>query len=542
MSVISITLKAIDQYSGVLTGLNQGFELVGKALDFMGAAVDATFAAIDKGVSLAAEGGKYAEMRRQFNNVADSFGVDGQRILDDLDKVTLNMTDMGDAVEIAGRAVTAGLSEEQIGTAFEFIKRRTELTGESFEAMSKTVFDALQGGRFSVLRQMGLVIESGAGVKEAMQAIEVATKNYGDAGYHTGDKLRALAVQQKSFTKALGVAVNETPAFQKTLTSLTDTVISVVAAFDPRPVTEFFQAMAEVGSEAIDTIVDMIPGLRETYESVVDFFKSTQEGSKNATATVVETVFEMVKGVASGINTLLDVVEGAGIVTVVEQVARVSLSVVRNVVTAIPEAVGSVLELVMRKVAEFGRSIAGYAQEYPTIAKLLGVDTEALIADVGWLEKQAKKAGDFSDSWQKVDDVFQSVDEKIAGLADGIRTERIDLDAIDGIGDRMKDRINDIDFSKTWGEALSKTDPKQFELPEVTAKGRVEWEESETGKDFDLRAREIELADMDRDKVAEQWARVNWPAEFESLGEFIFEWTMARARGEEFPLAILSGV
>lgn len=535
MSIISVTLKAVDQYSSVLTGLNQGWELMSKALGLVKSAADTAFAAINSGVELAAKGGTYAEMRRQFNNVADSFDVDGQSILDNLDKITLNMVKMEDAAKLAGKGITAGLSEEQIGAVFEFVKRRTELTGESFESMSEQVFKALSGGRVSILNQMGLVIERGSDMASIINAISDATAQYGNAGFNAADKMNALTNQQERFRIALGVAINETPAFQRILTGFTDTIITLVDSFDPRPVTEFFEAMSEVGVVAFDALKDIIPGLETLYDGIKDFFETTVDGTSIASGAIVEAAFGIVRGIAVAINTVLDVLEGSGIITAVEYLTRAVIFVVRGTMTGILELIGTGLELAARKIGGIIRSIDGYAAQYPRVAQLLGIEQ----GRADWWDDLASGAANFADSFAAIDKVFEGVDQAVQGVAEGLKFGRIDLDAIDDIGKRMSDKIGDIDFSKSWGEALSRSlTVDRLELPDFNARGKIDWDESEVKKDFDLRAKEIEFANLDRDKVAEQWARVNWPAEFEALGQFIFEWTLARARDEEVPLAI----
>lgn len=453
--VISIALKAVDQYSGVLTGLNQGFELVNKALGAIKGAADLAFSAISEGVNLAAKGGTYAEMRRQFNNVATSFNADGQKILNGLDRITVGMLSLPDATRLAGKGITAGLSDKQIETAFTFVKRRTELTGESFNVMSEQIFTALQSGRFSTLKQMGLVVESGAKIEDVMKAMTAATKQYGDAGYNAADNLTTLSNQQDKFTTALGVAINETPLFQKALQAITDTVIRLVDLFDPRPLSVFFDTFAELFISLVRSAAGIIPGLDSVFKFVDELLSGTAATTGEVVTAIGNGLFSIVRTVANVGNTILQILDQLGIITFVEFTISAIIDVVRFGTKIVTSLTALMVGGIVDGLSEAARLIRETAIAFPTIAGTLGTDLvglaefEVAMNKASWLVKGLEDSA--NSATDSAADFFQNLNASAALAA----KQGFDVDSIDQMQESFLRRISEIDFSKSWGEALS---------------------------------------------------------------------------------------
>jgi len=283
MAAINIVLKAVDEYSQTLTGLNQGFELVGKGISAMATVAQAAWdavkfgaetamAGVQKAVELAAKGGEYAEMKKQFDNVAESFGVNGDRIIKNLEEITANVIGMGDAARLAGKGIAAGFGEEELNTIFTFIKRRTELTGESFEALSETMINSLAKGRFSTLKEFGLIIEKGATVTDVLNEISNATEKYGDSGFNTADNIAALTNQQEKFLTKVGMAINASENWQKAFNSLTDAVVKFVNNLDPQFITDFTDVVVEQATWAAKKVRGILADLYSYFYDVISDF------------------------------------------------------------------------------------------------------------------------------------------------------------------------------------------------------------------------------------------------------------------------------
>ena len=552
-AALSIVLKAVDQYSGVLTGLNQGFELVGKAINLVQGAADLAFDAIKSGVNLAAQGGDYAEVRRQFNTVADSFEVDGQKILESLDSVTLNMIGLKDAAQIAGRGITAGLSEPQLETAFEFIKRRTELTGEDFNSLSQQVFRAISSGRTSILSQMGLVIESGATIEEVVQAMSVATAQYGDAGFNAADKISALANQQNKFTTAIGVAINETPAFQRILTQTTDAVIALVNTFDPRPISVFLDFAIRGVEAVVGNIVQSVPFLADLWDAL---WAESGEGAGGFAKTAVDSVFSVVRSVGRGVNSILDFLTGTGITSALEFLASGFVTTFGVVLEAGSEIFGLLFSTVVEGFSEMIGLVGDLARDFPQVADFLGIDPLALANTEQSLKVLARGISQSSKTIADgVEDTTNKLNGMIAGAAEGARTWRIDLESVDEVQADILESLDAIDYSKKWGEFSEEGTRSVSGIAQQLAglEGigiddidvRVNADEASQALDaFDDKVRQQRALKLDlegeglRDEIKATIEATDWPQELRQVFEFFLTWVLAKASGERVPLAV----
>jgi len=456
-SAINIVLNAIDKYSPALTGLNQGLELVGKGLDFVKSAAGLAFDAIKSGVGLAADGGNFSELTRQFNNVAGSFKVDGQAIIDDLNSVTDNILTMPEATKLAAKAITAGLTGDQISTAFEFIKRRTEATGEDFGALSETVFKALQTGKTSVLGSLGLVVEKGDTAAVIFDKMSEATKRYGDAGFNAGDSMATLANQQTSLTTALGVAINEVPLFQKGLQSMADAAVDLVKWFDPRPVTEFFDVFGTMAFDAAKSVLQTVPFFGDAFDAIAGLMGGTGSTMGDVTLKVSGYLFDILRTVGTISNGVLDILDQMGIVTLAEFTMSAIIEVLRVGGGVIGETVGAISASVLDGFGEIISGVAAFARANPVLADSIGLDPDKLTQmDIGFKKASASVVG-LTDSFLTGIDKAADFGQKItAELSQATKTTRFDTSAIDDYEADLKKKIDGIDLTKNWQNALTK--------------------------------------------------------------------------------------
>lgn len=250
MAAISIVLKAVDQYSGVITGLNQGFDLVGKAIDVMKTTADIAFAAMAKGaelvgktIDLAALGGAYEENYRQFENYAKSFDKVGSDILDTVQRISSNTITKLQSIPIATKAIASRLTGDDLEKVLTYAKKWSEAYGGSYEAAAEKIFNAFSTGKFSPLKQMGLVIEKGASTAKVLETITTDLKRFGETGFNTADKLDSLTVSSADFWTKIGQSLNNSKVFEVALGGLADTYEKFVKAIDATPITQAMDAV-----------------------------------------------------------------------------------------------------------------------------------------------------------------------------------------------------------------------------------------------------------------------------------------------------------
>jgi len=494
--MISIVLRAVDDYSKTLTGLNAATALVGKGFGLLKGAADVTFNAIDKGIKLASDAGQYVEMRRQFNNVAVAYGRDGQSIIDTIDKISQNTVGLADAARIAGKGVAAGLSEKQIATALEFVKKRTELTGESFTGMAETVFRAISGGRTGTLAQLGLVVKDGANVADIMREMEFRTKAFGDTGFNAKDKIDALRQQLSRFFSIIGVAINEMPLFQRIMTWITDSFIRFIKWLDPRPITVFFESFGQLIVRMMRAAATAFPAIGNMLSTL--FYGSDVPMTYFATA-FGEKMFDVVRSVGTAVNNIIDIVAGSEIV---EKVAVIMESVgflVFENLAAVTSGIGKLIAFVIRGQSEVYGLMGDMARDYPLLADKLGIDPLKMADTERAMKHTARIIQDSTETMASgFDWVSKAAPKAIRDAAAALASQRIDMGFIDKMQDEWRKGMLKIDVSKSWGEDLGTTIAAGAEGAFKDVMGTLDM------KAFERAEKAAEKAQNDREKAIEK--------------------------------------
>lgn len=308
MASISIVLKAIDQYSGVITGLNQGFELVGKSISAMKVIADAAFSGIklaaetafegvNKAVELATKGGEFDEARNQFEFLAKSYSKNGQEIIDIIKDISGNTVTEFQAIPVATKALAAELTGDQMEKVLTYTKKWSEANGQNFESLASQVFEAFSRGKYSVLKTMDLTIESGEKVSSIVDKMGAGLVKFGDTGFNTADKVTSLTVAWDDFTTKIGQAINQNESWQKIFTEVEAAVVSFVKGFNPAPVKDFFDGIGAKLLYFYEVVKNRITEFNITWESS---WKKIEEITNASVAAVVKTVAFIDKALGSG--------------------------------------------------------------------------------------------------------------------------------------------------------------------------------------------------------------------------------------------------
>jgi len=473
-STINIILNAVDKYSSTLLGLDSALYIVGKGLTAMKSIADVAFAGLStaadlaKGaltglVDLAVLGGNFREMQNQFTNVAKSWGVDGEAVKRILEDVTDNVISMNDTIALSSKGIAAGFGIEELETIFTFVKRRTEATGEDFEAMADRMITALQKGRFTTLADMGLIIDKGETVSTMLGKITEATKQYGETGYNTGDKISALSEQWERFKIVIGDAINASPELAKFFTELKDDVVDFIRTFDATSVTKFVDKLFVEINKLYDEFSwnDLKTGFEDftDYLSNIDFaqYINTQSIVDKFKATIALITAEI-----PGWATDLEVISKTFIWTTIDM-----FDVLLEVLTKIGDAVSLVIDSIATIPAAFERVYDRIVQWLPSFGGDEGAMKFEVIPE---LILDESKIDEFAVQYQQV----------------------------------LSDRINS-DFS---------TDKISTGLADRAT------------KDAQKTAQE---------RLIEVGRAVNWPAEFQNLGEFLFNFMVQTMAGQAIP-------
>lgn len=473
-STINIILNAVDKYSSTLLGLDSALNIVGKGLTAMKSVADIAFAGLStaaslaKGaltglVDLAVLGGNFREMQNQFSNLAKSWGVDGEAVKRILEDVTDNVIDMNSTIALSSKGIAAGFGVEELETIFTFIKRRTEATGEDFEAMADRMITALQKGRFTTLADMGLIIDKGESVSTMLAKISEATKQYGDTGFNVGDKIGALSEQWERFKIAIGDAINASPELAKFFTELKDDAVDFIRTFDATSVTKFVDKLFVEINKLYDSFSwsDIKTGFKDLtdYMASIDFaqYINTQDIVDKFRATT-----DLITAEMPGWVTDSEVIFKTFTWTFID-----IFNVLLEVLTRIGDAVSLVIDSIATIPAAFERVYDRVVQWLPSF----GGDEGAMKFEVvPELILDESKIDEFAVEYKKV-------------LSDRINSEF----STDKISTDLADRAT--------------------REPQKTAQERL----IEVGR------------------------AVNWPAEFQNLGEFLFNFMVQTMAGQAVP-------
>jgi hypothetical protein len=290
--VVRIVLNAVDQFSSVLTGINSGLEIVGKAFSGMQAIATVSLDAISTGLALVAEGGEAREIQNQFENLADAYKVNGKEILGVIDTITEGTLRQADQIKIATGAVVAGLSSEDLRAALNLAKGRVEAIGGSVVETSKVIFDALNTGKYAPLSQFDVFAEKGEDVASVLEKVRLASQAFGDSGFNAADNFAAMTAKLEDFRVSIGSAMNDAPTFQSALTAITEIVLEFTRSFDTKQLSRFFEFLLQAGTvtldaflglfgQSIDGVTAMLRGLA-TQEGAGAFFNGLIEYARSA--------------------------------------------------------------------------------------------------------------------------------------------------------------------------------------------------------------------------------------------------------------------
>lgn len=447
MSAINIVLNAVDKYSSTLTGLNQGLELVTKGLGLVKDAAGLAFGAIAKGVEFARVGGAFDEQRNQFENLAKSYKLNGQEILDVVKTTSANTVSEFDSISVATRALAAGFKGPELNDALTYVKRWSESTGESFTAVAERVFTSISSGRYSMLRQMGLVIENGAKLDGVTKAMSEGLERFGDTGFNTADKLDALTASQDDFYRKLGQGINQSEEFQDIMGSVSDTIVDLVKSFNPQPISVFLDLMI-TGSRAVaDIFLSAFPQIRTTVDAVMS---DTTGAVKDFSTDAIDAVFAVVRGFADATNTILDILDGMGLITFVEFTVSATLQAVEFTSNLITRVVAGLIGSTIAGLGEIVGAVRAFAQSSPLIAESVGLDAVSLAEMEVGFKRAARGVENLGESFAQGFSAASEAGQRLtADIAQAAKTQRFDLTSIDNFEQQAKAKLEKINFSKS---------------------------------------------------------------------------------------------
>lgn len=532
MAAINIVLNAVDKYSGTLTGLNQGLELVGKGLDALKFAAGAAFDAVSKGVELARIGGAFNEQRNQFENLAKSYKLNGQAIIDTVKETSANTISEFDSIAIATKAVAAGLQGKELNDALLYVKRWSEATGESFQGAAEKVFTSLSSGRYSVLRQMGLVIENGAKLNDVTAAMSEGLKRFGETGFNSADKLDALNASQDDLIRKFGQGINASKGFQSVLGTISDAVVKLVKDFDPAPIAVFVDLLVSGANVAAQAFFNAFPQIKK----IIDFTLSNSGlAVKRFSTFVIDNVFALTKTIAEAINATINVITGFNVGNVFSKAFQSITIIVGGIVKFVAGAVSQTVDVVLSGFDNLFLALAGLADKFPSIFAELGFSGEDIRDFSDGIDTIRKGVVGAADG---IGDFVFDASKKAALLADDFnktaKSLRVDLGSIE---EAQKKAVASLDAFEVSGKTA-----EIKVVPVLSDPGDLAKELSDKFAGIDAEIKGKISADvkvkLDSERGAADGDTVNESEIFAALVKIIKDALVGAAQAEGVPLAV----
>jgi len=550
MALISIALKMVDEYSSTITGLNQGFELVGKTLGTIKSIGETAWAAlrfsaetawsgIKKVIDLADLGGTFSEQRDQLENLANSHGKSGQKIIDVVKEISSNTITELEALPVATKAIASRLQGPDLENVLTYAKKWSEAYGGSYESAAETMFNAFSTGKYSVLKQMGLVIEKGANTDKVLRAISEGLTRFGETGFNAGDKIQALGSSYEDFWTKVGRGINDSKSFTEILGTLSDSFVEMVKSFNPEPVTLFFDSLFDYGKKFFDEWLASIPKVKKEWDSLWS----------DPGATIgrwirggIDYLFEFAKSAGDVINNVLNIISGSGIIDVVGAIAKTIITITSSTSSAVIAVIGAVVSTIASGIGGIATHLRELAQNSPMIAQTIGIDPESLaIAEVGLL-KLGKGVDMMSEAIASgIESRASNINSVIDGVSKMLDVKRVDTNNILDMQKKANTALNGIDYSSKWKDTADNAKTATNEISKASKAV------DDLGKAMDKpKTKKIKVAaeagkDNSFNEIKEFLKGVNWPSEFEAMGQYLLTFVLAKAANEQIPMAVTTG-
>lgn len=473
--ILDASNKAKDgttDWSSVVTGLNQGWELASKVI---GGAADAIVTIGEKAFEAAksvgefvAAGGEYSEQKTQLDNLANSYGTSGDAIVQMIQKITEGTTSIGDTMRVAAKAVASGMSGPDMETALTYAKRWSEATGQEFDAVAESITNAMAKGKFAALKEMGLIVEKGASVSDIVNQMRDTLGKFGDSGQNISDSFTSLNNTWEEFLLKIGKGLNDIPSLGKFFGELSEAALDFVQHFDGKVFTEW----GEVGLQTLKAVFDAFTSnWPSIYEVVKTAFGNSHTSAKEFFKGVTDLLFQLYESFGKAWNGIIDIFQGLNI----GNWATTTLSAILTLFGQIAEAGSQLIGMLVKQVTDGVNSALGVLEALainnPKTAEWLGIDPKQLEEARAALTSLADGA---QETGNKVADFFKSAQEGVAGAFDNANQKaegwKVNLDDIAKKHGEVSAAIDKIDYKPVAETAKTTFNNMRDELDAAAAK------------------------------------------------------------------------
>lgn len=296
---VNIIVRIVDEFSDQLDNINKNLKNTGKSMIAVGTAMAGV--GIGGVVALGAMAKSAAEAEDVTENFLKLVGKDGPKLLEQLNKTTLDTISNVDLMKAANKAASLGIDKDLLPSFAEYIQRAKDAG-----IVSGTVTDGLDAlskgfatGNEKMLRSVGILIDVKAAIESKARSDVLAE------AAANGVKLTEEGLTQriKDRIKAMSDAEKKTIEQEAVLNSL------AMKTNELAPATKDFadilaglqKTFADLSVELGQYLLPIFTALAEKITSLVEWFSKLSEGQKKflVTAALVVSIFLVIAGVVT---------------------------------------------------------------------------------------------------------------------------------------------------------------------------------------------------------------------------------------------------
>ena len=403
MAAINIVLKAVDKYSGTLTGLNQGLELVGKTFNVIGSVASVAFDGISAAIggtltSLNSVGNEFEQIAVKMETIfggagpakkavdwAAEFGAKTPLTLQEVTSAMIKLKTFGfdpfdgTLQKVGDAAFALGTDFDGIVTALGQMQLKGKVSAEELMQLAERnvpVYDILRERFKLTADQLGDIGRQGLDVREAVTAIVdglgarfsgamAKASNTAKGAFSTiGD---IVTVFQKDI---LDAGVWDT--YVKQIIRVRDTLAKTLGSEEGKKfakaigeaITDAMRAGIKAAEDFADYVYNEFPGVAQ---ALSDFWARPKD-------TALKAFYKIKVGAALLVNNIIDAFQVLNSGNIVSGFVNTIIQAISGVSLFISSAIEKTIDLVADGFEEIANLIEGFQRSSPKIAEFLGIE------------------------------------------------------------------------------------------------------------------------------------------------------------------------
>ena len=178
---IDVIIGAKDMFSSTMKQAESQFDKYGKSVIAITAKITGATIALSKTWDLASDAARFDQQEQAFTNLAASYGVNAQNIIDDLKRISGQTISTAAVIESAGNAMLLGIPAEEMSQMMEIARASARITGQSVQEAFNDIATGIGRQSPMILDNLGITIKLGNAYQEYAASIGKTVPKLTDA-------------------------------------------------------------------------------------------------------------------------------------------------------------------------------------------------------------------------------------------------------------------------------------------------------------------------------------------------------------------------